>query len=190
MTSGGRSGRSPSPCRSPAGATGGRSRSRSCWPPCLELVDRRHPSRSLVDLIFFPTGGGKTEAYLGAAAISLLARRLRDPQDAGTDAIMRYTLRLLTAQQFLRAAALACVLEDIRSRNEEELGSAPFSIGIWLGSASTPNRWTSRAGQPQEAAAQCERTESVPAAALPVVRYRDGAEAPQRAEARRPSATC
>jgi hypothetical protein len=106
-----------------------------------ELVNRRHSSRSLVDLIFFPTGGGKTEAYLGAAAVSLLARRLRDPHDAGTDTIMRYTLRLLTAQQFLRAAALACVLEDIRSRNEEELGSTPFSIGIWLGSGSTPNKW-------------------------------------------------
>lgn len=106
-----------------------------------ELTNRRHPSRSLVDLIFFPTGGGKTEAYLGAAAISLLARRLRDPSDAGTDAIMRYTLRLLTAQQFLRAAALACVLEDIRSRNQQELGSAPFSIGIWLGGTSTPNTW-------------------------------------------------
>lgn len=108
-----------------------------------ELVDRRHRSRSLVDLIFFPTGGGKTEAYLGAAAISLLARRLRDPQDAGTDTIMRYTLRLLTAQQFLRAATLACVLEDIRSQNEEELGRTSFSIGVWLGGASTPNTWKS-----------------------------------------------
>lgn len=107
-----------------------------------ELSDPGHPARSLVDLIFFPTGGGKTEAYLGASAISLLARRLRDPSDAGTDTIMRYTLRLLTAQQFLRAAALACVLEDIRSRNATELGDAPFGIGVWLGSESTPNTWT------------------------------------------------
>ena len=123
-----------------------------------ELVDRRHPSRPLVDLIFFPTGGGKTEAYLGAAAISLLARRLRDPQDAGTDAIMRYTLRLLTAQQFLRAAALACVLEDIRFRNEKELGSDPFSIGIWLGGASTPNTWKSA----QESLKKLQRHASEP----------------------------
>jgi hypothetical protein len=106
-----------------------------------EIVDRRHPVRPLVDLIFFPTGGGKTEAYLGAAAISLLARRLRDPDDAGTDTIMRYTLRLLTAQQFLRAASLACVLEDIRSRNESELGATPFGIGVWLGGEATPNTW-------------------------------------------------
>ena len=106
-----------------------------------ELVDPARETRSLVDLIFFPTGGGKTEAYLGASAISLLARRLRDPQDAGTDTLMRYTLRLLTAQQFLRAAALVCVLEDIRSRHPDALGEARFGIGIWLGGSSTPNSW-------------------------------------------------
>ncbi|WP_369046794.1 helicase-related protein [Sinomonas sp. P10A9] len=106
-----------------------------------ELVDTAHPTRSLVDLIYFPTGGGKTEAYLGASAISLLARRLRDPDDAGTDTLMRYTLRLLTAQQFLRAASLVCVLEDIRDRNEDALGKSPFGIGIWLGGTSTPNSW-------------------------------------------------
>jgi hypothetical protein len=106
-----------------------------------ELIDPSLPARSVVDLIFFPTGGGKTEAYLGASAISLLARRLRNPGDAGTDTIMRYTLRLLTAQQFLRAASLACVLEDIRSRNEAELGESPFGIGVWLGGEATPNTW-------------------------------------------------
>lgn len=106
-----------------------------------ELVQSGSTQRDLVDLIFFPTGGGKTEAYLGAAAVSLLARRLKNPEDSGTDTLMRYTLRLLTAQQFLRAAALICVLEDIRSRDEAALGSAPFGIGIWLGSTSTPNTW-------------------------------------------------
>ncbi|MGA3539034.1 helicase-related protein [Micromonosporaceae bacterium DT194] len=106
-----------------------------------ELIDKALATRRLVDLIFFPTGGGKTEAYLGASAISLLARRLRDPEDAGTDTLMRYTLRLLTAQQFIRAATLVCVLEDIRSECEKELGSKPFGIGVWLGGASTPNNW-------------------------------------------------
>lgn len=110
---------------------------------CLpELVDPEHEKRELVDLIFFPTGGGKTEAYLGAAAISILARRLRDPADAGTEVLMRYTLRLLTAQQFLRAATLICVLEDIRTRNSD-LGDARFNIGIWLGASTTPNSWDS-----------------------------------------------
>ncbi|MFZ2481307.1 MAG: helicase-related protein [Propioniciclava sp.] len=106
-----------------------------------ELVEPERQTRSDVDLIFFPTGGGKTEAYLGAAAVSLLSRRLRNPEDAGTDTLMRYTLRLLTAQQFLRAASLVCVLEDIREQNSDTLGAAPFGIGIWLGGSSTPNTW-------------------------------------------------
>lgn len=106
-----------------------------------ELYEPTHAKRSVVDLIFFPTGGGKTEAYLGATAISLLLRRLRDPADAGTDTLMRYTLRLLTAQQFLRAASLVCVLEDIRDRFKTELGEKPFGIGIWLGGSTTPNTW-------------------------------------------------
>lgn len=106
-----------------------------------ELVDPSRKTRSLVDLIFFPTGGGKTEAYLGACAISLLARRLRNPDDDGTDTLMRYTLRLLTAQQFLRAASLVCVLEAIREDNAGVLGDSPFGIGIWLGGSSTPNSW-------------------------------------------------
>ncbi|MFL1592771.1 helicase-related protein [Rhodococcus ruber] len=108
-----------------------------------ELVNPEHPKRTLVDLIFFPTGGGKTEAYLGASAISLLSRRLRNPDDAGTDTLMRYTLRLLTAQQFLRASSLICVLENVRSQHEGELGTAPFGIGVWLGNDSTPNTWSS-----------------------------------------------
>lgn len=127
------------------GATGGRWRAFQIafiLASLPEIVDPTHPKRTLVDLIFFPTGGGKTEAYLGASAMSLLARRLRNPDDAGTDTLMRYTLRLLTAQQFLRASSLICVLEDVRSGLEDELGTAPFGIGVWLGGDSTPNRWT------------------------------------------------
>ena len=106
-----------------------------------ELVEPSEEHRKDVDLIFFPTGGGKTEAYLGAATFSLLSRRLRNPEDRGTDTLMRYTLRLLTAQQFLRAASLICVLEDIRESRSSELGESPFGIGIWLGGSSTPNTW-------------------------------------------------
>jgi hypothetical protein len=101
-------------------------------------VDGRAPDRSTVELIWFPTGGGKTEAYLGLAAFALFVRRLKDPQDDGVHVLMRYTLRLLTAQQFQRASGLICAMEHLRKTNPN-LGSTPFSIGIWVGSATTPN---------------------------------------------------
>jgi hypothetical protein len=97
--------------------------------------------RRTVELIWFPTGGGKTEAYLALSAFSILMRRLRNPADSGVEVLMRYTLRLLTAQQFQRAAGLLCALEAIHRRpaNKGELGDKLFSIGIWLGGDSTPN---------------------------------------------------
>jgi hypothetical protein len=101
-------------------------------------ADPGHPDRLLVDLIFFPTGGGKTEAYLGLSAFSMFLRRLRDPSDAGVEVLMRYTLRLLTAQQFQRAAALVCAMESLR-QSDERLGRDPFTIGIWVGGETTPN---------------------------------------------------
>jgi hypothetical protein len=101
-------------------------------------ASREHLDRQLVDLIFFPTGGGKTEAYLGLSAFSVFLRRLRDPADAGVEVLMRYTLRLLTAQQFQRAAALVCAMETIR-HGSEALGDSPFTIGIWVGGDTSPN---------------------------------------------------
>ena len=95
--------------------------------------------RDTVDLIWFPTGGGKTEAYFGLAAFSAFYRRLRDPDDSGVQILMRYTLRLLTAQQFQRAAGLICAMENIRRRERQYQGQEPFSIGIWLGGDTTPN---------------------------------------------------
>ena len=104
-------------------------------------AEGRDSDRETVELIWFPTGGGKTEAYLGLAAFSIFLRRLRDPEDRGVQVLMRYTLRLLTAQQFQRAARLICAIEHLR---REELGAAgePVRIGIWVGGSSTPNRRT------------------------------------------------
>ena len=98
------------------------------------------PKREEVELIFFPTGGGKTEAYLGLSAFTCFYRRLKNPKDKGVQVLMRYTLRLLTAQQFMRASGLVCAMEIIRLRMVEKLGEDSFSIGVWLGRDNTPNR--------------------------------------------------
>jgi len=103
------------------------------------LVDEKSESREIVDLIWFPTGGGKTEAYLGVAAFQMINRRLKNKLDAGVDIMMRYTLRLLTADQFQRSSRLICALEYLRRKNTSKLGEIPFSIGIWVGSNTTPN---------------------------------------------------
>jgi Helicase conserved C-terminal domain len=96
--------------------------------------------RSVVDLIWFPTGGGKTEAYLALAAFTIFYRRLTaGDSGAGTTVITRYTLRLLTAQQFQRAATLVCACEGIRRLDPGTLGSRPISIGIWIGGGNSPN---------------------------------------------------
>jgi hypothetical protein len=109
------------------------------------IIDPTSSERERVDLLFFPTGGGKTEAYLGVAAFTMVLRRLRNPgiTSAGLSVLMRYTLRLLTLDQLSRASALICALELEREQNEM-LGQWPFEIGLWVGSAATPNRMGKR----------------------------------------------
>jgi hypothetical protein len=96
--------------------------------------------RETVELIWFPTGGGKTEAYLGLAAFAMFMRRLENPDDAGVSVLMRYTLRLLTAQQFQRASTLLVAMEYLRRSTPKLTNTPPFSIGIWLGSGISPNK--------------------------------------------------
>lgn len=103
-------------------------------------VDPNHPDRDVVDLIWFPTGGGKTEAYLALAAFEMIYRRLtKGLRGGGTAVLTRYTLRMLTAQQFQRAATLICSLERMRQQEHLLANTPPFSIGLWVGGETTPN---------------------------------------------------
>lgn len=108
---------------------------------CLNgIADPTHDDRDVADLLWFPTGGGKTEAYLGLIAFTTFLRRLRDPKNGGgVTVFMRYTLRLLTLQQFERSSALICAMERIRAARPAFFGSEPISIGMWVGASATPN---------------------------------------------------
>lgn len=117
--------------------------------------------RDTVDLIWFPTGGGKTEAYLSLAAFQIALRRLRHSDTGGGTAIlMRYTLRLLTRDQFIRATRLICALELMR-RERDDLGSAPITIGMWVGEAASPNTFQKAAELVKKAIAASEKPELV-----------------------------
>lgn len=118
----------------------------SCIPG---LADLEHPDRStdesaIADLLWFPTGGGKTEAYLGLTAFTIAIRRLQGQVEGydgsdGVAVIMRYTLRLLTLQQFQRATALMCACESLRQQDASTWGEVPIRIGLWVGTSMTPN---------------------------------------------------
>ena len=112
--------------------------------------DGGSPDREIVDLIWFPTGGGKTEAYLAVMAFYMFHERLQmtagaaEPQRDGVNVLMRYTLRMLTTQQFQRAASLICGMEFLR-RNPtlHGMGALPgrrFSLGLWIGGDGSPNK--------------------------------------------------
>lgn len=112
------------------------------------LIDPTRPDRESADVLWFPTGGGKTEAYLLLACFEMVLRRLRHGTAGGGTAVLsRYTLSLLTTQQFQRAGTTVCALEHLRRRSLQEpspgldLGTEPFSLGLWVGEATTPNTY-------------------------------------------------
>ncbi|MCG8556101.1 MAG: DISARM system helicase DrmA [Proteobacteria bacterium] len=108
------------------------------------VADPAHRGRKTADLIYFPTGGGKTEAYLGLIAFTLILRRLRGKsrpdEGRGVAVILRYTLRLLTLDQLGRASTLICALEEMRRRDPKRLGNSRFTVGLWVGRGASANR--------------------------------------------------
>lgn len=111
------------------------------------IVDPKHKDREIVDLLYFPTGGGKTEAYLGLMAFVIANRRLRSHQDekynldGGVTVMLRYTLRLLTTQQRDRITKMVVAAELTRRKKPEKYGNEPISIGFWVGGGVTPNKF-------------------------------------------------
>ncbi|MEW1604061.1 helicase-related protein [Streptomyces sp. NPDC093808] len=125
---------------------------------CLAGIDDpEHDDRKISDLLWFPTGGGKTEAYLGLIALTSFLRRIRKgASGGGVTVLMRYTLRLLTLQQFERAAILLCAMEHMR-RHTPELGDEPFSVGMWVGRSATPNTLAEAAARLDELRADLDK---------------------------------
>lgn len=141
------------------------------------VLNPRSKDRVTCDLLWVPTGGGKTESYLFLVAMVAAYRRLRASKSCrfqrsgeGVSVISRYTLRLLTIQQFRRTAALFTAMEYLRvhglggkggvgwrprgRRGDEDFlwGTAPFSVGLWVGNTVTPNSledvWLHKARKP------------------------------------------
>ena len=104
----------------------------------ISFINPNGKERQKADLLWFPTGGGKTEAYLGISAFVIFLRRLRNENDDGVTIIMRYTLRLLTIQQFERASMLIFACEFLRRKYN--IRGNEISIGLWVGGNLTPNK--------------------------------------------------
>lgn len=135
----------------------GRKRDHSEWRPfqiafillnLYGIMDGESPERDIVDLLYFPTGGGKTEAYLGLIAFTIAYRRLTASEendyekDGGVTVFLRYTLRLLTTQQRDRLMRLIVAMEQLREKNQELYGKERITIGFWVGGKVTPNKFS------------------------------------------------
>ena len=115
---------------------------------CKSSVIKDDPYRETVDLIWFSTGGGKTEAYLFVSAFLIFYNKIMDPSIDGVEIIMRYTLRLLTQDQFVRSSRFITACEKIRRENIELLGPHEIGIGLWIGGGTSPNKFTNTEDNP------------------------------------------
>ena len=135
----------------------GRKQDHSVWRPfqiafvllnLYGIIDGESLEREIVDLLYFPTGGGKTEAYLGLIAFAIAYRRLTATEeteyekDGGVTVFLRYTLRLLTTQQRDRLIRLIVAMERLREKNPELYGKERITIGFWVGGNVTPNKFS------------------------------------------------
>lgn len=111
------------------------------------LAARRHRSRTeftdqlnTVDVLWFPTGGGKTEAYLGLILVASFYDRLRG-KHSGVTAWLKFPLRMLSVQQLSRVLRILVVAEKLRVRALAGAGEA-FELGYLVGGSNTPNSLT------------------------------------------------
>ena len=94
----------------------------------------------VVDILWFPTGGGKTEAYLAIMLWQAFFDRLRGKK-TGVTAMMRFPLRLLSLQQMQRVIEAVSCAEQVRAEDPDFKGD-PFSVGFLVGSNATKNKLT------------------------------------------------
>lgn len=92
-----------------------------------------------VNIVWFATGGGKSEAYLGLMAVTLFYGRLTGVT-AGAQVWARFPLRLLALQQTERFAEIVCHAELLRRADTRIRGGDPFGIGYFVGGGNTPNK--------------------------------------------------
>lgn len=115
-----------------------------------KLPDILKPKKDLFDVIFVPTGGGKTETYFGLIVTAMFYLRFVKI-NIGTVAIVKFPMRMLAIDQIQRIAPLIALADMVRkehfptepSAEQEPAWMHEFSVGFMIGgysSRTTPNR--------------------------------------------------
>lgn len=109
----------------------------------------------VANLLYFPTGGGKTEAFLGITVFTMFFDRLRG-KNQGITAFLKYPLRLLAVQQLDRVLTIIMKANKVRKESAALREMTEFRVGFYVGNNNTPNkidikeRLSSRGGQQQD----------------------------------------